>query len=496
MPRLSKLEHRFGQAFGEQLVDLGVVQRDAFVGEIGPLGPAGADEVLGQFQDGQRGQAQEVELDQADGFHIVLVELAHRRIAAGLLVQRAEVGDLARRDQHPAGVHADVAHDAFNPRGQFQQGRHLFFGGFACHEFRHLLAHVDHARVRVVGHRCQRVGLARQSRHQLGHAVHMAVAHAQHAAHVAQRGLAGHRAEGGDLAHRVATVLVLDVLDDAVAVGLAEVDVEVGHRHPFRVQETFEEQLVLQRVQVGDEQGIGHQRAGAGAPPRPHRAAVGLGPDDEVRDDQEVAWKAHLDDGRQLELQPLDIARPLLVAPRCIGIERGQTAFQAFVAGLAKVVVGGHASAIDQRRGEVRQLRLAQHQPEVAAPCDLHRVGQCRRQVGKQLGHLGLRLEVLLPREAPDPPRVGQRLAFGDAHARFVRLEVIRLQELHRVRGHHGQPRARRQRHGGLHMLCVAGQSGTLQLDVEPTWEQLRQTVGQGLRPFGVAGQQRRTHRA
>jgi hypothetical protein len=70
------------------------------------------DEFAGNFQNGQRGQAQKVELHQADGLHIVLVKLAHRRLAARLLVQRAKIGQLARRNQHATGVHADVARHA------------------------------------------------------------------------------------------------------------------------------------------------------------------------------------------------------------------------------------------------------------------------------------------------------------------------------------------------------------------------------------------------
>ena len=38
----------------------------------------------------------------------------------------------ARRDQHAAGVHADVAHHAFHLRGQRQQLGHLLFGGLAA----------------------------------------------------------------------------------------------------------------------------------------------------------------------------------------------------------------------------------------------------------------------------------------------------------------------------------------------------------------------------
>ncbi len=126
-------------------------------------------------------------------------------------------------------------------------------------------------------------------RYQLADAIAKGVAHVQHPAHVADRGARGHGAEGGDLAHGILAVLVLDVVDDAVAVGLAEVDVEVGHRDPLRVQETLEQQVVAQRIEVGDALRIGHQRARAGTPARSDRAAVVLGPVDEVAHDQEVA---------------------------------------------------------------------------------------------------------------------------------------------------------------------------------------------------------------
>jgi hypothetical protein len=55
------------------------------------------------------------------GLHVVLVVLAHGRVAARLLVQRAEIGELARRDQHAAGVHADVAGHALELLRQRQQ---------------------------------------------------------------------------------------------------------------------------------------------------------------------------------------------------------------------------------------------------------------------------------------------------------------------------------------------------------------------------------------
>ena len=100
-------------------------------------------------------------------------------------------------------------------------------------------------------------------------------------------------------ATRSRAVVLLDVGDHLLAPLLAEVDVEVGHGHPLGVQEPLEQQAEPQRVQVGDGQRPGDQRAGARAPARPHGNAVRLGPFDEVRHDQEVAGEAHLLDDRR-----------------------------------------------------------------------------------------------------------------------------------------------------------------------------------------------------
>ena len=106
-------------------------------------------------EDRQRRQAEEVELDQADRLDVVLVELRHRRLRARLHVQRAEIGELARRDQHAAGVHADVARQAFELRGERQQLAHLLLVGLALVDQR-----LDLARVDDVGFR---LALARRS---------------------------------------------------------------------------------------------------------------------------------------------------------------------------------------------------------------------------------------------------------------------------------------------------------------------------------------------
>ena len=86
----------------------------------------------------------------------------------------------------------------------------------------------------------------------LGDPVDLAVAHAQDAPDVADGGPGEHRAEGDDLGDVVLAVLAADVGDDLVAPAVLEVDVDVGHRHPVRVEEALERQLVEDRVDRRD----------------------------------------------------------------------------------------------------------------------------------------------------------------------------------------------------------------------------------------------------
>jgi hypothetical protein len=77
-------------------------------------------------------------------------------------------------------------------------------------------------------------------------------------------------------------VLVLHVADHLAAPVLAEVDVEVRHRDAFGIEEALEQQPEAQRIEIGDRQRIGDQRARARTAARPDRDVVRLRPFDEV----------------------------------------------------------------------------------------------------------------------------------------------------------------------------------------------------------------------
>ena len=216
---------------------------------------------------------------------------------------------------------------------------------------------------------------------ELGQPVDMAVAHLQHAAGVLEHGARLQAPEGDDLRDPVAAVLLLDVGDDLVAARFAEVDVEVGHRHAFGVEEALEQQVERQRIEVGDGQRPGDDRARARTAARTDRNVVRLRPFDEVGDDQEVAREAHAGDDVDLEVEPLAIARLLLLAssgkPR---VEPGM----GIGAELLVLVVG-----------QARKDRPALRSADRAALSDDRRVRDRLGQIDEQLAH---RRRVLQPR--------------------------------------------------------------------------------------------------
>ncbi len=155
-----------------------------------------------------------------------------------------------------------------------------------------------------LGQRHRRGGILR---HQLAEPIHVAVRHLQDAPDIAQHAARLQRAEGDDLRDLLPAVALLHVADHVVAAVLAEVDVEVRHRHAFRIEEALEQQAEPHRIEVGDGQCVRHQRAGARSAARPDRNAFVFGVLDEVGDDQEVAGILHPRDHVELEGQPVAV---------------------------------------------------------------------------------------------------------------------------------------------------------------------------------------------
>ena len=323
----------------------------------------------------------------------------------------------------------------------------------------------------------QRDRIGRVVGDELAELVDLPVGHLQHAADVAQHGACLQLAVGDDLRDAIGAVLLLDVADDLVAAVLAEVDVEVRHRHALGIQEALEQQAEAQGIEVGDGERPGDDRPGARAAPRSHRDAVGFRPLDEVGDDQEVAGVFHLRDDVDLEGEALLIilarearrgadCRPaLLQAGFGLGAQLGGLQLEHL--GFAGVGAGPDVA---------RQDRLAPLRAKRAALGDLDGVGERLGKIGEQLGHLVGGLEVVLARHAA-PVVLGEVFAVGDAQQRIVGLVVVRGGEVDLVGCDDGQ-RLRVGEIEELRLGCdLVLQAVALHLDVEAVAEDRVESV-------------------
>ena len=173
----------------------------------------------------------------------------------------------------------------------------------------------------------ERYRIGRIIRHHLAQPVDLAVGHLQDAPHIAQHSTRLKLTEGNDLRHTVRTVLLAHIGDNLVAPVLAEVDIEVRHRHAFGVEKALEQEPKADRIEVGDGERPGDHRACARAAARPDGNSLRLRPFDEVGHDQEVARKLHARDDVELEIEALFVV--LLACGAQVLRDRGEAAGEA-----------------------------------------------------------------------------------------------------------------------------------------------------------------------
>ena len=360
---------------------------------------------------------EEVHLQQADA-----IDLLHRPLGrdfvAVALEERRVVGDRPGGDDDARGVDAGVARHALEPLAHVEQ----------VLDARILLLHL--AQLRVLDQRLLERHVERR-RNLLGDAIDVRVGHVHGAADVAHHGLGLHRAERDDLRDVLAAVPARDVLDDFAAPPLAEVDVDVGHRHALGIQEALEDEVVVERVDVGDPHRPGDQAAGRRAAARTDRNALLARVADEVPDDQQIAGEPHPLDHLDLVGQAL-----LVVADRVT-----QLAFvvqlaqpdQALGKALARDVLEVAVDVEAFGHVELRQVDLPARNLDVDALGDAHRVAERLGMILEDLRHLGGGLQEELIAVIAQPLRVVDRLPGADAQQDVVRLEVVLPQVVHVV---------------------------------------------------------------
>jgi hypothetical protein len=396
----------------EQVERRAVVQRE--VRHVDRDAVVALDETRGLVEHGHRAQPEEVHLEEPG-----LLARAHVPLRRDFVLVRAEhrhvIGQRPGRDQDAGGVHRRVARHALEPARAADQLAVLVVAGGQRLE-------VPDALDRLVERDAELV------RHELRDAVALGERHPEHARDVADHRLRLHAAERDDLAHRARAVLGAHVLDHLAAAGVLEVEVDVGHRHALGIEETLEDEPVLDRVDVGDAQAVGDQRPRHRAAARPDADLLAARVMDEVAHDQEVRGEAELRDHAELVLEPLpELGRHLPVAI-------GQPGFR-------EPAEERFGRRLPLRQREDRQLVLV-FEVEVAEVGDRARLRQRGRQLAaEQPPHLLLRLEEHLLALVTQALRIVDRLPVPDREQHVVRLGIARVQVVEVVRHHERDPR-------------------------------------------------------
>ena len=243
------------------------------------------------------------------------------------------------------------------------------------------------------------------------------------------------------MGHVIRTVAVAHVVDHLPAPLIVEIAVDIGHAHALGIQEALEHQRVFQRVDLGDIQRVGHNAARAAAATGPHAHAVGLGVVNKVPDDQEIIHIAHGLDHTQLVLHALP----------GVGTVRAVLAHQAVLAQLPEIALVG--LALGQRKcGQVGGGEVELH---VAASGDLFGALYGVVEIGEELAHLFLRLDVHLVSVHAHAMLVRQGLARLDAHQHLLGCGILAGQVVAVVGYHQGDVHRPGQLHqpGGYGLL-------------------------------------------
>jgi hypothetical protein len=368
------LEHADRVAGAEHLEGLLIVERNFQKLDIDA---APADEFHRDVEHRQGLQAEEIELHEAGLLYPFHVELADLHVRPRIAVERHQSVERPVADDDAGGMGRGVAVEAFELLRDDQQP-------------------VDHRIILALGLEARLVldrlleldRVRRILRHELAEPVDLAIGHLQHAPDIAEHGAGLQRAEGDDLRHLVGAVFLLDVLDHLVAPVLAEVDVEVGHRHAVGVEEALEEEREAQGVEIGDGERPGDHRAGARAAAGADRDALLLGPLDEVGDDQEIARIFHPDDHADLIFETILVI--LGRQPRRHAV-LGEPIGEALPRGLGEQLRLGRLGSrlIGIGTGKARQNGFADGRAIGAAHRDLDRVLDRLGNIGEERHHLG-----------------------------------------------------------------------------------------------------------
>ncbi|MNM98920.1 hypothetical protein D3C81_1114650 [compost metagenome] len=146
--------------------------------------------------------------------------------------------------------------------------------------------------------------------------VHIPEWNIQSPSNVPDRRTGRHRSEGNNLSHMLRTVFVNNVGDNLIPALITEINIDIRHCDPLRIEKAFKEQMVFHRVNICNLKDISHQTARRGSAARSCRDSGSVRISDEIPYDQEIIGEPHTFNNTQLIFQPLlQLSLQLSIAP-------------------------------------------------------------------------------------------------------------------------------------------------------------------------------------
>ena len=209
-------------------------------------------ELEGAPQAGQHAEAQHVDLEDAERIEIVLVPFDDGAILHGGVLDRHHLVEPAAGDDEAADMLGQMAgkpDQLARQRERAMPSRRI--GRIEPDAPRLLRAHAVH----------------RPAPERAGERPDRVLRQAEHLADVANGAAAAVADDGRGEAGALARVGLVDVLDHLLAPLVLEIDVDVGRLAPLGRDETLEQKIDLERVDVGDAEAIADHRIGRRAAP-------------------------------------------------------------------------------------------------------------------------------------------------------------------------------------------------------------------------------------
>ena len=285
-----ELEHAEGVTARQQTVRFRIVQRQGFQVQVDASVDLNVLHRIGD--DGEVTQTQEVHFDQAQALTGGVIELGND-LAVSLAAHHGNhIHQILAGHNHARSVHTPLTLQTLQALRCLEHlavnliDRVLNEGAQICRLGVTLILFVVHVRQGdVLTHDVRR--------HRLGEALADRVRLIHHAGGVLERLLRLNGAEGDDLRDLLFTILIGHVVDNFAAATIVKVHIEVGHGDAVGVEESLEDQVVVERVQVGNTHRVRDHGACTGATAGAHANTVALSPVDKVGDHEEVAGEAH-----------------------------------------------------------------------------------------------------------------------------------------------------------------------------------------------------------